>query len=149
MDTEARIRVRTAHWPSDTEVILALRTAVFVDEQRVPPEDEIDGRDPDSLHVVAETHAGTVIGTGRLLPEGRIGRMAVASDWRGRGVGRLLLRALIEEARARGIERVTLHAQVTAIGFYERSGFAAHGPVCDDAGIAHRAMSLELGTATP
>ena len=137
-------RVRTADWPREQSAPLALRTLVFVDEQGVPPEVEIDGLDPDCRHVVAETGSGRVIGTGRLLPEGRIGRMAVARDWRGRGVGRALLDALVACARERGFATVELHAQCHAIGFYEAAGFRAEGPEFDDAGIAHRRMRRSL-----
>jgi len=144
MSPATEFTVRLADWPRERDAIMALRTAVFVNEQHVPIDEEYDGRDDDSLHVVAETGAGEVIGTGRLLPEGRIGRMAVARSWRARGVGRQLLEALVAQARGRRFDRVELHAQVPAIGFYERSGFRAEGPVFDDAGIPHRTMHLGL-----
>lgn len=122
----------------------SLRTRVFVDEQGVTPEEEIDGRDPECLHVVAATGDGHVIGTGRLLPEGRIGRMAVDRDWRGRGIGRALLDALVALARQRGYSSVELHAQTHAMGFYEAAGFRAEGPEFEDARIPHRVMRRRL-----
>lgn len=141
---DAAFRVRAAGWADEGERMGALRWAVFVDEQRVPPDEEYDGLDPDCVHVVAEAEDGAVIGTGRLLPDGRIGRMAVAAAWRQRGVGRALLDALVAQARARGMERVTLNAQMSALGFYERSGFRAEGPEFEEAGIMHRWMHRNL-----
>lgn len=132
--------VRTADWARESERLGELRAVVFIEEQHVPPEEEYDGRDPDCVHVVAEDEHGTVIGTGRLLPDGHIGRMAVARAWRGLGVGRALLDALLACARARGFATVELSAQTHAIAFYARSGFHAEGPEFMDAGIPHRRM---------
>ncbi|MDZ7748592.1 MAG: adenylosuccinate lyase [Halofilum sp. (in: g-proteobacteria)] len=140
--------VRAAEMGREGERLSALRACVFIDEQGVPPAEEYDGRDPGCAHVVAETPDGRVIGTGRLLPGGHIGRMAVAAEWRGRGVGRALLDALLDRARARGLAGVVLHAQTSAIGFYERSGFRAEGPEFEDAGIMHRVMRRELEKET-
>ncbi len=85
---------------------------------------------------------GEPLGTGRLLPDGHIGRMAVIAPWRGRGVGDAILRTLVEAGAERGHGQLRLNAQLSAIGFYERLGFEALGPVFDDAGIPHRAMRL-------
>lgn len=139
-------RIRPADWSREQPAILDLRTRVFVEEQGVPPEEEVDGRDPECLHVVAETGDGRVIGTGRLLPEGRIGRLAVDTAWRGRGIGRALLDRLVACARERGFATVELHAQSRAIGFYEAAGFLVEGPEFHDAGIPHRHMWRALTT---
>jgi predicted GNAT family N-acyltransferase len=79
------------------------------------------------------------IGTGRLLPDGHIGRMAVLADWRGKGVGRALLERLLEEARLQSCA-LALHAQTHASGFYRRFGFVEEGPEFMEAGIPHRTM---------
>lgn len=144
--TEDGYTLRRADWQRDGAHISALRTAVFVHEQNVPPEEEYDGRDVEAVHVIAQRPDGTVIGTGRLLPEGRIGRMAVRRDWRGHGVGRAVLDVLVACAGERGFASVELHAQTAALDFYARAGFAATGPEFMDAGIPHRRMQRALDT---
>ena len=139
--------VRLASWDDadDREAAIAVRRAVFVVEQSVPEEHEIDGLDGDCRHVLAvETATGRAIGTARLMPEGRIGRVAVLAPWRKRGVGAALLRPLIAEAgrRGQGAGVLHLHAQTWTIGFYESLGFAAEGDEFDEAGIPHRHMVL-------
>lgn len=121
-----------------------VREAVFVREQAVPLAMEYDAADPVSRHWVAYAPDGTPVGTGRLLPDGRIGRMAVLPAWRGRGVGATLLRQLLAAARAAGHSRATLHAQQAAEGFYRRSGFIAEGAPFLEAGILHIAMACRL-----
>jgi predicted GNAT family N-acyltransferase len=121
-----------------------VRRAVFIVEQGVPEELEWDADDPVATHALALTADGQPVGTGRLLPDGHIGRMAVSAAWRRRGVGQAILRWLIDCARARGDAAAHLHAQTHALGFYARAGFIAHGAVFMEAGIPHRAMSLSL-----
>ena len=121
-----------------------LRFAIFVGEQNVPPGIELDALDEKSLHAVAYDAEGKPIGTGRLLPEGRIGRMAVVKEWRRRGVGADLLEALLGEARRRGLAEVTLSAQLQAAEFYRAHGFVAEGKVYEEAGILHQAMRRSL-----
>lgn len=127
----------------------AVRDAVFVQEQGVPPELERDELDPLCHHVVARDAAGQPIGTGRLTPQRRIGRMAVLADWRGRGVGDALLRALLDKARELGWHDISLHAQVAAISFYARHGFLPHGERFVEAGIGHQTMRRLLDAANP
>lgn len=121
-----------------------IRYAVFVEEQGVPADEEWDAFDPPSLHAVLRDDDGTPIATGRLLPDGHIGRMAVVADARGTGAGSAVLAALIECARDEGHRQVRLNAQTHACGFYEKMGFVAHGEVFLDAGIPHVEMSLDL-----
>ncbi|HEY0179488.1 MAG TPA: GNAT family N-acetyltransferase [Dokdonella sp.] len=139
--------VELADWNADAAALRGVRERVFVEEQHVPREDEWDALDARSRHVLARDPAGRAIGTGRLTPERTIGRMAVVPEWRGRGVGAAMLRVLIEQARALGHPAVELHAQVHAIPFYEKFGFAASGAEFDECGIAHRHMRLELAPA--
>lgn len=135
--------------PADRAALLALRHRVFVEEQGVPVELEQDELDVGAVHAVARDAAGRVVGTGRLLLDGggaaRIGRMAVAGDARRTGVGAAVLAVLEAAAADAGCRRVTLHAQVQAIGFYRRAGYhQEEGEPFDDAGILHVAMSKAL-----
>ena len=138
------IEIRVSEWPPAREDAQRIRFTVFVDEQRVPPELEMDEHDAVSVHALAFSR-GRAVGTGRLLPDGHIGRMAVLKEWRGKGVGRELLRALMKRARQRGDREVVLNAQVQALGFYAAEGFAPSGPVYEEAGIDHQEMRCKLG----
>lgn len=118
-----------------------VRFTVFVEEQGVPPEIELDDQDRVSVHAVV-FEGTTPIATGRLLPDGHIGRMAVLKDWRNRGIGGLMLQKLIERAKARGDREVALSAQVHAVAFYRAHGFVEEGSEYLEAGIRHQAMRL-------
>ena len=133
----AEVTVRLGAWEDMRAHAEPLRTEVFVDEQKVPAEIEIDAWDPQCVHALALDAAGAVLGTGRLLPDGHIGRMAVRKSARGQGVGTALLRALMQEAGRRGHRDVVLSAQTHAVPFYEREGFRREGAIYDDAGIPH------------
>lgn len=138
------VLVRIVDWREAAVTLMALRTEVFVREQGVPAHLEQDGLDTQCAHVLASDAAGQAIGTGRLMPDGRIGRMAVTAPWRGRGVGGALLAALLEEARRRGMAEVYLHAQRHARDFYARQGFEDEGEPFAEAGIAHIGMRCRL-----
>lgn len=139
----SELRLSLCDWAQAEARVMPLRIAVFVVEQGVPAEMELDEFDPISLHAACEAD-GVVIGTGRLLPDGHIGRLAVARGLRGQGVGGRMLRALVAEAQRRGLPEALLHAQVQAEAFYARHGFVPEGPVFDEAGIAHRLMRQPL-----
>lgn len=142
-DPTQRIAVRTAVWADDEATLRRLREQVFVDEQKVPADLEWDGKDAACEHALAWLN-GRCIGTGRLEPDGKIGRMAVLADARGAGVGAAILTHLVDVARGRGLARVYLHAQAHALDFYARQGFVASGPEFDEAGIAHRFMERQI-----
>ena len=141
---EPAFLVEEVSWADAAERLGAVRRAVFVLEQAVPEELEWDGLDDDCRHVMATDVRGLAIGTGRLLPDGHIGRMAVLEAWRGKGVGRALLAKLVELARQRGDRMVALHAQTHAIGFYRRAGFEVSGDGFMAAGIPHADMRRVL-----
>ena len=145
MPAQSAVAIRVVDWSEAQPLVTPLRTMVFVVEQHVPIELELDESDVRSRHAIATDATGKVIGTGRLLPDGHIGRMAVALAARGRGVGSQLLLRLMDEAASRGFSHAHLNAQLSAQGFYARHGFVAHGPVYMDAGIEHIAMSRKLG----
>jgi predicted GNAT family N-acyltransferase len=133
---------------------LAIRRRVFVEEQGVPESEEIDVHDGDPAMVTTAVHVlvyrdGLAVATGRLLlPHGdegaHIGRVAVLAEYRGTGVGRMVMKVLHGNALYRGIKDITLAAQLHAIGFYERLGYVARGDVFLDAGIEHRWMDVRL-----
>ncbi|HEX8964729.1 MAG TPA: GNAT family N-acetyltransferase [Rhodocyclaceae bacterium] len=137
-------RLETGEWDAMAADATAVRHRVFVQEQQVPPELELDEFDAASRHALARGPAGETIATGRLLADGHLGRMAVLPEWRGKGVGRALLETLMDEARRRGVARLALNAQTSATGFYERSGFVAEGGVFMDAGIPHVRMTRSV-----
>lgn len=143
MKPSPKVSVRPADWSVDREILKALREEVFIREQSVPADLEWDEFDALSRHVVASMD-GIPIGTGRLLPDGYIGRMAVLREWRGKGAGSALLAGLMEIARALGMRRVLLNAQVQALPFYLRHGFQEQGEEFLDAGIPHRRMWRDL-----
>jgi predicted GNAT family N-acyltransferase len=133
-------------WGADRPALQQVRRQVFIVEQQVPEELEWDDEDLVSVHVLA-TQNREPVGTGRLTPAGKIGRLAVLSEFRGRGIGARLLDMLVHEARHRGMVELSLHAQTAAVSFYEKSGFAVQGPVFVEAGIPHVRMSRLLGAA--
>jgi predicted GNAT family N-acyltransferase len=144
MNPESAFEVRRAEWAIDCAQLATIRRAVFVVEQQVPEHEEWDGLDESSQHVLAVAFDGNAVGTGRLLPDGRIGRMAVLMAWRGRGVGSALLSALIALAREGGYAKTRLHAQTHAHDFYRKHGFEALGEEFMEAGIPHYEMQLTL-----
>jgi predicted GNAT family N-acyltransferase len=138
------LKIELCDWPTAQAQAQRIRFAVFVDEQGVPAEMEMDDQDAHCLHALAFVD-GQAVGTGRLLPDGHIGRMAVLKKSRGVGAGRALLRALIAAARRRGDREVLLSAQVHALDFYRAEGFKPEGAEYEEAGIAHQAMRMKLG----
>lgn len=138
------MKVQIGRWDTLGEEARAIRYDVFVVEQGVPAELEWDGIDPQCVHAVARDAAGQAVATGRLLPDGHIGRMAVLAVARGAGYGAAVLTALIEQARLRGDASVVLNAQTQAIGFYEKFGFAIEGEEFVEADIPHLTMRLAL-----
>jgi predicted GNAT family N-acyltransferase len=142
------VDLKMGSWSELKTMAAALRHEVFVDEQEVPVELELDELDDHALHAVVLNKLGQGVATGRLLqPQAhvaQIGRMAVSKPLRGGNLGRMLVEAFIEAARQRGDHEVILHAQCSAEVFYRKLGFESHGDVFDDAGIDHIGMSLKL-----
>jgi predicted GNAT family N-acyltransferase len=142
--------VSIVNWQLHGEALSHVRFTVFVREQGVPPEIELDGIDGDVervAHAVAKDHEGNVIASGRLIldsPIPRVGRMAVLKAWRKRGVGTAILEELCDEAKRRGFRHVFLHAQTHATAFYFQHGFLSHGPEFVEAGIPHQEMRRAL-----
>lgn len=137
------MRVELLSWDDARDHATPIRFTVFVEEQGVPADIELDEHDAVCVHAVA--FDGTrAIGTGRLLPDGHIGRMAVLKESRNAGVGALLLTKLMEKAKEKGFAQVALSAQIHAARFYRRHGFVEEGPEYVEAGIRHQAMRRAL-----
>lgn len=136
--------VEDGGWSDLQTAACPIREAVFVQEQQVPAELEWDEFDPLSRHVIARNVEGEVVGTGRLLPDGHIGRMAVLPDWRGREVGSALFERLLQLAQAARMPKLELHAQTHAASFYARYGFVSEGSEFMEAGIPHIRMMRAL-----
>lgn len=134
-------RVESGDWATYAAAAMAVRERVFIKEQGVPEEIERDANDAVSRHVVAFDPNGEAIGAGRLLPDGHVGRLAVLKKWRGKGVGAALFERLLQLAREDGMQRLELHAQTPAAGFYARYGFATQGAEFYEAGLPHITMA--------
>ena len=134
-------------WKEAQADAFLVRQEVFIHEQGVPAELELDEYDPLAAHALAYLD-GRCIGTGRMVNLGsgkaQIGRMAVLAQFRGAGTGTQILEQLIGMAKSQGTQTITLHSQVIAIPFYEKLGFEVQGPIYDEAGIPHRNMILLL-----
>ncbi len=140
------VEVREARGRAELDAAVALRHDVFVGEQRVPPELELDGHDDEAAHLVA-VQDGRVLATARLLPRGGtllLGRLAVAPEARRRGLATALLRTAEEHARAQGARAIVLSAQTYARALYEAAGYEARGAPYEEAGILHVQMERDL-----
>ena len=142
-DTPSSFSVRLVSWEDEESILSEIRKEVFVEEQNVPIELELDGQDETAEHFLAELDDGTAVGTARLLPSGQIGRLAVLLPFRRFGIGKALMLEAMAAARERGDPEIFLHAQIQAAEVYERIGFVRRGPEFDDAGIPHVEMVLE------
>jgi alpha-beta hydrolase superfamily lysophospholipase/predicted GNAT family N-acyltransferase len=136
------IRIEVGEWSRLGEHAAAVRVTVFVEEQGISRDDEWDEWDARAVHCVAYID-GEPIGTGRLLPDARIGRMAVLPAMRGRGVGAGILGRLLETGRERGERRFELSAQAPVVEFYRRAGFVPVGDAYTEVGIPHQRMILD------
>ena len=140
---DGAVTVRLVQTDLEREECYALRMRVFVDEQKVPPWEEMDDFDETADHFAA-FRDGVIVGTARLVDKGngvgKIGRVAVEKEARGLGIGKALMLAVMEHGY-RQLHTFTLDAQVEAMPFYERLGFVAEGPVFLDCGIEHRCMT--------
>lgn len=137
-----------ANWPEQADVLKSIRESVFVNEQGVSSDIEWDGRDHLCQHIIAYSNTEQPIGTGRILPSGHIGRIAVNASWRGKGVGSAILIALINLARERfegtNTDSVYLNSQTHAIPFYRQFDFEPEGTIFMEADIPHQKMTLRF-----
>ncbi|MFQ6031004.1 MAG: GNAT family N-acetyltransferase [Dehalococcoidia bacterium] len=141
------VEVKRVETELDLEGAIAVRMRVFVVEQQIPAEEELDEADATATHAIA-LFQGQVIGTGRLIEHdadtAQIGRMAVDQPWRRRGVGGMILQFLEQEARQQGMRRCLLHAQDYVKSFYAAQGYEEHGDIFLEVDIPHIEMRKEL-----
>ncbi len=139
--------IRNAEWETESTLLYEVRSSVFVEEQGVDVSIERDGKDDQCYHSLAHDGTGKVLGTGRLSPEGKIGRLAVLKEWRGSGIGSEIMRNLIKQSESLGMIRTYLHSQVSVTKFYELLGYRQEGPIFDEASIPHILMLRESDNA--
>jgi predicted GNAT family N-acyltransferase len=148
IEFNAMTYIEIGDWTLMQSAAQAVRTAVFVQEQGIAPEDEWDADDATALHAVLFGINGQPLGNARLLQPctniAKVGRMAVLPHVRGQGYGGRLLHVLVREARRRGNKEVHLNAQLSAEKFYAAFGFQAVGEPFDEVNIAHVKMHLDL-----
>jgi len=147
--TKSALKIKRVSSQLELVQIFTIRIRVFVREQRVPVEIELDADDQHAIHFLA-TSSGKAVGTARVVMrhgDAKIGRMAVLKSYRRRGVGAALLKRAVLAAKRLRARRIYLHAQVAVTGFYERMGFRAVGRVFDEAEIAHLKMILGKSTS--
>ena len=135
--------IQRTTWQKDKELLSNIRYQVFVDEQKVPIELEIDDDDPLAAHVLCLVD-GLPVGTGRILLDGHIGRLAVLQAHRKQGYGNKILDHLELIAQENELDEVFLNAQIAAIPFYEKRGYTIISEIFEDAGIPHQTMRKTL-----
>ncbi len=123
--------------------IRMIRNRVFTDEQQVDPDLDFDGQDRDALHVLI-IYTGKHVGTGRMLNDGHIGRLAVLKEYRGKGLGAAMVAAVVKAAVHNNLNRVYLGAQKQAVGFYKKMGFSVYGEPYTEANIDHVYMEKSI-----
>jgi predicted GNAT family N-acyltransferase len=148
------ITIETQTWLEGREAAYAIRYAVFIEEQGIPAELEIDDYDPIAEHVLAFVD-GQCVATARVYldqqnpSKAKIGRMAVLKEFRGQGIGTALLGEVIRAGMMQGATVFELHAQQSAAPFYAKLQFKLDGAIFDEVGIPHQRMQLVLGTPAP
>jgi len=135
---------KVTNWNKDKAALSDIRKKVFIEEQKVPEELEWDEFDEQCIHVLVTDDQNKPIATGRIKPDGHIGRMAVIKDYRNTGIGTEILKELIQSAQNKHLTKVYLHAQTTAIPFYEKQGFKTCSEEFMDANIPHMTMEKQL-----
>ncbi len=136
------LELKKTNWETDQDALSIVRRRVFIEEQNVPEALELDEYDKGCAHVLALDARRNPVAVGRIKLDGQIGRMAVLPQYRNLGIGSAVLHALLELASELGCEPVYLHAQITAMPFYQKHGFVACSDEFIDAGIMHRTMKL-------
>lgn len=142
MSTDS-IKIKSTSWLKHADELKEIRRQVFIEEQNVPEELEWDEYDESSIHFLA-LHEGKAIAVARLKSDGQIGRMAVLASYRQQGIGSRLLAFILKFSAGKNLDQVYLHAQTSAIPFYEKHGFITQGEIFYEANIPHRGMLKKI-----
>lgn len=142
-DLMQRLEIKLADWSTDKFDLQNIRRKVFIEEQKVPEALEWDEFDNTSLHFLAMLD-DSAVATARLMPNGQIGRMAVLAEYRNKGLGKQLLQFVLQQAKKNKLKKIHLHAQTSALAFYEKQGFTTSSEVFYEANIPHREMLKEI-----
>jgi predicted GNAT family N-acyltransferase len=148
------IAIETQSWLAARDAAYAIRYAVFVEEQGISADLEIDDYDPIAEHALAFVD-GQCVATARIYldaqdpSKAKIGRMAVLKDFRGQGIGTALVGEVIRAGMMQGASVFELHAQQSAVPFYAKLQFKPDGALFDEVGIPHQCMRLILGAGAP
>lgn len=137
-----KIKLQITRWEKHKEALSYIRRRVFIEEQNVPEELEWDEYDADSIHILASNEKNSPVATGRMKADGHIGRMAVLDEYRNKGTGSAILKLLLSSATDMKLKKVYLHAQISAIPFYQKHGFSTCSEEFMDAGIPHKSMQF-------
>jgi predicted GNAT family N-acyltransferase len=138
-----KYNIKITHWDKDKQSLSDVRRKVFIEEQNVPEELEWDEFDKDCVHILV-TDNNIPVACGRMKSDGQIGRMAVLQPYRNFGIGTEILKACLVYAKNHNINNIYLHAQTSAIGFYEKQGFEASSEEFMDANIPHKTMKKTI-----
>jgi len=131
--TTVKFTIKITNWQKDKAALIHIRRKVFIEEQKVPEEHSC-------IHILVTNSSNTPVACGRLKENGHIGRMAVLKEYRNTGIGREILKEILNSAKKMNLNKVYLHAQTIAIPFYEKQGFMTYTDEFIDAGIPHKSM---------
>lgn len=145
MSSQHPTRIKLVGFQDHQAAIMAVRQAVFVDELGIDPQLEWDQKDEQARYAIA-IHSDRIVGIGRILKDGQLGRIAVLPEWRRQGIASAIIQCLIEAAQVENIDVVHLSAQLDSVPLYEKFGFVRYGDTFIAAGIVHQGMSLDLST---
>jgi predicted GNAT family N-acyltransferase len=138
------ISVEETTWEFSKLPLETIRRQVFMKEQFCPEEEEFDGLDAQAIHFLAKDKDGNVVGCCRIVNGNKLERMAVVENYRGKGVGKLLMESSLNSMRNKKETSVKIHAQTHALQFYQSFGFVSYGDIFMEAGIPHSKMELNL-----
>lgn len=138
------LQIKSVSFDEYANEITQIRNTVFIEEQKIPTDLEWDNQDKNAYHFIVISEQNETIAYARLLPSGKLGRVAVLIQWRNQGLGSMLISAICENASKLGLDAIHLSSQRSAIDFYLKLGFQAIDKMHLEAGIEHQTMHKKL-----